>query len=48
MIDDANNTAVIIPEEVLDALRQQRESILEAQRKDNAAGRRPPSRREAA
>ena len=31
-----------LPEEVLDAINRQRKSIIEAQRKDNAAGRQPP------
>ena len=38
MIDVANNTEILMPEEVLDALQQQRDSIIDAQRKDNAQG----------
>ena len=48
VIDVNGNTEITMPEEVLEALRQQRESILDAQRKDNAAGRTPPVRNEAA
>ena len=44
VIDVGNNVAILMPEEVLDALNQQRESIIKSQRQDNAEGRRPPLR----
>ena len=36
VIDVANNVAILMPEEVLDGLNQQRESILKSQRQDIA------------
>lgn len=43
-IDVHHNVSILMPEEVLEALRQQRESIISAQRKDNAVGNRPPTK----